>query len=117
MTTESLIMDALKSLVANRVYPDVGPLGVVQPYITYQQVGGESVNFIDSATIPSLANARIQINVWADTRLAASALIKQIELAMRSTTALKTTVLGQPVSLHEAETKLYGARQDFSVWQ
>jgi hypothetical protein len=115
MTIESSIVAALTSLVAGRVYPDVGPFGVARPYITYQQAGGASVNFMDTATLPSQSNGRFQINVWSDTRLASAALIKQVEQAMRST--LKATVIGQPASLHEPDTNLYGSRQDFSIWQ
>lgn len=115
MTVESLLYNALKSLVANRVYPDVAPFGAAKPYITYQQVGGTSVNFIDQAT-PSKANARFQINVWADTRGAAALLANQVEQALRSATALQTTVLGQPVATYEADTLLFGTRQDFSLW-
>lgn len=115
MTVEASIYSALKTLVSNRVYPDVAPLGTVRPYATYQQAGGASVNFVDQA-IPDKSNARMQINVWADTRSAASLLIKQVEQALRSATALQTTVLGQPVATYEADTLLYGARQDFSFW-
>lgn len=116
MTAETLLFDALKTLVANRVYPDLAPLGSVRPYITFQQVGGASVNFID-ATVPSKSNARFQINVWANTRAAAALLAGQVEQALRTTVALQTTVLGQPVATYEADTLLFGTRQDFSVWQ
>jgi hypothetical protein len=115
MTTESLIFDALKTLVANRVYPDVGPPGVVRPYITYQQAGGRPVNFLEGTT-PSKENSRMQINVWATTRPAAKLLAKQAEAALCGTAALQTTVLGKPVAVYEEDTKLFGTRQDFSFW-
>lgn len=115
MTTELLIFDALKTLVSNRVYFDIAPIGTARPYLTCQQVGGASVNFIDS-TAPSKSNARFQINVWADNRLAAAALAKQVETAMRGASALQTTVLGQPVATYEPDTLLFGTRQDFSLW-
>lgn len=116
MTVEASLYTALQTLVSNRVYPDLAPFGAVKPFITYQQVGGSSVNFIDQA-VPSKSNARFQVNVWADTRSAAAALALQAEQALRGTTALQTTVLGQPVSTYEADTKLFGTRQDFSFWQ
>jgi len=115
MSLESSIFDALKSLVSNRVYPDVAPENAVRPYITYQQVGGEGVNFVDSTT-PSLKNARMQINVWADTRAAAATLAGQVETAIRNTTAIHPKILGAPVAMFDLETKLRGTRQDFSVW-
>lgn len=116
MTVEASLFGVLGPLVANRVYPDVAPIGTVRPYATFQQVGGQSVNFIDTA-IPSKANARFQINVWADTRAAAALLAGQVEQAMRTAATMQTTVMGQPVATHEPDTLLFGTRQDFSVWQ
>lgn len=115
MSLESTIFDALKGLVSNRVYPDVAPESATRPYITYQAVGGQAVNFLDT-TVPSKKNARIQINTWADTRQAAAALSRQVEDTLRGVAALQTQVLGAPVSIYEMDTKLRGARQDFSVW-
>lgn len=114
MSLESDIKTVLNSLVGNRVYPDVAPANVVKPFIVWQQVGGEAVNFMDP-TIPSKRNARIQISVWATTRLSASDISRQAEDAMRAA-ALNTTVLGAGVATYETETGLYGMRQDFSIW-
>ena len=116
MTTESTVYDTLKILVSNRVYPDVAPELTARPYITYQQVGGTSVNFVD-VTVPSKKNSRFQINVWADTRAAAAALAIQIEDALRAVPTLQTTVLSAPVATYDPDTKLKGTRQDFSFWQ
>jgi hypothetical protein len=116
MSLESSIFDALKALVSNRVYPDVAPENTARPYITYQQVGGEAVNFVDTATTPSKKNARFQINCWADTRAAAATLAGQVEAAIRGVTTINPTVLGAPVAVFDLETKLRGTRQDFSVW-
>lgn len=115
MTTESILFDALKGLVSNRVYPDLAPLGVSHPYITFQQVGGESINFL-GGDIPGKAHSRMQINVWADTRSQAALLITQVESAIRAATALQATVLGQSVSAYEPDTLLYGSRQDFDLF-
>lgn len=115
MTVEATLYTTLQILVGGRLYPDVAPFGTARPFATFQQVGGTSVNFIDS-TLPSKSNARLQVSVWADTRSAASLLMKQVEAALRSATALQTTVLGQPVATYEPDTLLYGARQDFSFW-
>ena len=115
MTTESLLFNALKGLVSNRVYPDIAPIGTVRPYLTFQQVGGASINFL-GGDIPGKARARMQVNVWADTRSQAALLITQVESAIRSATALQATVLGQPVSSYELDTLLYGSRQDFDLF-
>jgi len=116
MTVKASIYNVLKGLAANRVYPDVAPIGTVRPYLTYQQIGGQSVNFLDSA-LPSKRNGRFQVSVWADTRAAAALLAGQAEDALRGAAALQTTVMAQPVATYELETQLFGTRQDFSFWQ
>lgn len=115
MSTESTIFDLLKTLVGNRVYPDVAPENVTLPYITYQQIGGEALNFFDQS-IPSKSNRRFQVNVWAGTRAQVVTLAKQVEDAMRVSTVLQTTVISAPVARYDAETKYRGSMQDFSVW-
>lgn len=117
MTVESSLYTALKTLVANRVYRDIAPQTVTDlPRITFQTVGGTSINFLDSATIPSKRNARVQVNVWHNRRDEANVLARQVEDALRSYTTLNTTVLTGLVSTYEEETKLYGTMQDFSFW-
>ena len=114
MSLESQIFDALKGLVANRVFPDVAPDAAL-PYITYQQVGGDAVNFTDG-TVPDRSNARMQINVWAATRVTASQLGAQVESAIRALSALQPTVLSARVALYDDDTKARGTMQDFSLW-
>ncbi len=113
---EQLVYAALRGLVNDRVYPDLADEPPERPYITYQQVGGEAINFVDAATLPGTSNARVQVNVWADTRPVASALARQVENALRAVAGLQTTVLGAAVALYEPETKLRGTMQDFSFW-
>jgi hypothetical protein len=115
MTVEATIFSALTGLVSARCYPDVAPELTVRPYITYQQFGGVSVNFVEQTT-PSKENSKFQVNCWADTRAAAKALNKQVSAALRGTAALQTTVLGEPVATYEPDTKLRCSRQDFSFW-
>lgn len=114
MSLESQLYDALKGLVANRVFPDVAPDAAL-PYITYQQVGGEAINFTDG-TMPDRSNARVQINVWAATRLEASQIGAAVESAVRAAAALQPTVLSARVALYDADTKSRGTMQDFSLW-
>lgn len=114
MSIEADLQAVLSPLVAGEVYPDVGIEPQI-PYITYQQVGGESVTFME-ATVPSKKNGRFQVNVWAATRLAASALMRQASDAIVTAAAMQSTPLGEPVATYDEETKLYGARQDFSLW-
>lgn len=115
MSIDVQVFAVLSPLVGDRVYPDVAPEGTARPYLTYQQVGGRSLNYL-GGSIPGKRNARIQVNAWADTRLAASELSEQAEDALRLAPGLQAEVLGARVSIFEEDTKLRGARQDFSVW-
>jgi len=116
MSIEATIFQTLQGLASRRVYQDLAPQDVTAlPRITYQQVGGQAVNFMDPTT-PNLKNARFQINVWGATRLQAAALSRLVEDALRSEDALMTTVLAAPVAVYEPETQLYGTMQDFSFW-
>jgi hypothetical protein len=115
MTVEAAIFDALRVLVVDRVYPDVAPDNVARPYITYQQIGGQAVNFIDGAA-PSMRNSRFRINVWTDRRAEAAALNALVETALRAAPTLRTTVSSGPVALADPDTRLRGMSQDFSFW-
>lgn len=115
MSMETVVFNALQALVSGRVFPDLAPEDTIKPYITFQQVGGEAINFIEGA-IPSKRNSRVQLNVWALSRKEAAELARQVEDTLRTTSALQTTVLGSHSSDYEPETQLYGTRQDFSFW-
>lgn len=114
MSLESQIFTALKGLVSDRVFPDVAPDEAL-PYITYQQVGGEPINFTDG-TVPDRSNARIQVNVWAATRLSASQIGADVESAIRALAALQPTVLSARMAMYDPDTKARGTMQDFSLW-
>jgi hypothetical protein len=115
MTTESTIFDTLKSLVSNRVYPDVAPAGAATPYITYQQVGGEALAYVEN-TLPSSKNGRYQVNVWATTRAAAAALALQVEAALVQASAFQARAVGAPAATLDMDLSLYGTLQDFTIW-
>ncbi len=116
MSIESLIVATLTGLVSGRVYPDVTPDGVTAlPRITFQQVGGRALNYLEPAPVGK-RNARMQINVWGKTRRQVTALARQVSDALKAETALNTYILGEPVANREPDTKLYGSRQDFSMW-
>jgi len=117
-SAELIVYTALKGLVAVgdgkfRCYADIAPLAVVKPYITYQAVGGQAEHTLNGGS--GIANARMQINVWADSRSAATALMASVKATMEGD-PIKAVPIGQPVSEYEDETKLYGSRLDFSIW-
>lgn len=112
---ESLIFDALQGLVAGRVFPDVAPEGTERPFVTYQAVGGSAINFTEG-TAPGYRNARVQVNVWSDSRLQTSAIGNAVEDILRAVPGLQSTVLGAATSIYESDTGAYGQMQDFSFW-
>lgn len=115
MTVETDIFDTLGPLVDDRVFPDDAPLNVARPFITYQQVGGEAVTFLEN-TLPSKKNGRFQINSWATTRVASAALARQAEAAMNAATVFQARPLGDLIAIHNPDFDLYGSSQDFTVW-
>lgn len=115
MTIEAEIYSALNGLVGNRCFPDLAPLSTVRPYITYVQIGGEAISYLDN-TVPDGKIGRFQINVWGDTRASVSALMLQVEAAMIQATAFQARPLSAPSSDYDHDSLVYGAMQDFSVF-
>lgn len=114
MTPEAHVFTALQALVGGHCYPDVAPNGAALPRIVFQQVGGRSINYTEG-TLPDRENARVQVACWAETREAATALARLAEAALMAAD-LQCEPLGARVSVHEPETGLRCARQDFSIW-
>jgi len=110
---EATLKTTLSSLVGGRVYPDTPPDNPVFPLIVYQQVGGQAFEFLEG-TLPDKDNARMQVVVWAKTRVEASSIARAARSAL--TTGLTAVSLAAPVSLYEETLKLYGSRTDFSIW-
>lgn len=110
---EGITSAALKGLAGGRVYPDLAPAGVAKPYIVYQAAGGLDETTLDGPD--TLQNARMQVEVWADRRGDASALMRQVRNAMTAE-PIEAVPIGAPASEYESDTKLYGSRQDFSMW-
>lgn len=115
MSLESQIGNALQALVAGRIYPDVAPDNTARPYIVYQQIGGAAFNYVEGGVV-GLRNARVQISVWADTRIQASQIGDQAESILLGVAGLQPQVLGAARSIYEPDTGLRGRMQDFSFY-
>lgn len=115
MTVEADLFAALSPLVAGRVYPDVAPNSAAMPYLVYQQVGGDTVSFLERS-MPSKKNGYFQATVWATTRAEVSALALQIESALVTSTAFQAEAKQGPVSAYTDESNTYGSHQQFSIW-
>jgi hypothetical protein len=114
MAIEETMYSTLGSLFDGRVYPDIGPNDVALPYAVWTQVGGSTVDLVNNSD-PILRNSRIQLNIWATTRLQANQLMRSAEAALRT-----HPVNGRPVGALMARLdpteQLRGAQQDYSIW-
>lgn len=115
MTPEDHIDAVLQHLAGGRVFPDVAPLGIERPFITYQAVGGAPENYL-SGDRPGKQQVRMQVNVWAERRAEASELGMLVEDAMRSATDLLVEVITGRAATYDEETDLRGVMQDFSMY-
>jgi hypothetical protein len=113
MTPEALICDALKHLADGRVLPDFAPENTEAPFIVYQVVGGEPINYLTGEQ-PDKQKVRIQVSVWAgQDRIEASELGAAVEAAIRAATALQPEVASGRIATYDEETRTRGTRQDF----
>lgn len=58
----------------------------------------------------------VQINAWADTRIQSLSIIRQIEDALCASVVFIAFPQGEPASIYEDDTKLYGSIQRFTLW-
>jgi hypothetical protein len=115
MTVESDLYGLLKGLVSNRCFPDFAPLGTVRPFITFEQVGGEALSFLDG-TLPDKKHGRFEISVYADSRAACAAVALQVESVMAAATVFQSTAIHAPISDYADDVKIYSSTQNFSVF-
>ena len=114
MSLESLLYAELTA-VCPRVFPDVAPTTTARPYITYQQIGGESPTYIGREVVGK-RNAHIQINVWATTRNETMTLMLAIESHLTLCTTMQAAPDGAMHADIDTDTDLRTAIQDFIIW-
>ena len=115
MTVEASIFNLLKVLVSNRCFPDFAPLGTVRPFITFEQVGGEALSFIDGS-LPDKKHGRFEIGVYADSRAACAAIALQVESVMAAATVFQSTAIHAPISDYASDVMIYSSTQNFSIY-
>ena len=109
-------LDALLKTLCARTFPDVAKEGTAAPYIVWQGIGGRSLRAIDGGH-GNARNTFMQISVWAQTRLEALTLIRQVEDALVASALFKVSRPdAEPLNTHEESTNLYGSIQRFSIW-
>lgn len=115
MALEELIYQAVSPVLP--IYPDGGvpeqepPL----PYATYFRAGGRVVTTLAKEEVPGLQHAHIQINIWASTILGASMLIREVDIAVRSSGLFQGNPLSSPSNI-PSDDDAFGLTQDFGIW-
>lgn len=112
MSIEVDLAAVIGPFVDDRVFPDEAPADTPVPYVTYQQIGGPPINYLEGA--PQEEIGRFQINVWDDDREKANAVLRSIRTALCAA-PLWATIMTGLLARKEPLTKLYGAQQDFSI--
>lgn len=114
MSVEAQLFGVLKALCP-RTFPDFAPVSTQRPYVTWQQVGGQPLRYLDN-TAAEVRHSEIQVNVWADTRMSAVTLARQIEDALCDSTVFQATPNSESVSDFDADIPVYSCRQDFEIY-
>lgn len=114
MSLESVLAPVLQA-VCPRTWSDFAASVKTRPFVTFQQIGGQVINPLNNE-MPGLRNATVQINVWADTRDEARALMNQIEDAMRAAPGFTAQPLSAAFNDYDSDMLVYGSQQDFSIW-
>lgn len=114
MSIESDFVTAVGASCGGRVFPDFAPHDTARPYVTYQQVGGQTVSFLEGGASVK-RNARLQVNVWHDTRIGANNLMRQIEDLLQASPFYGDPI-GALIARADETGTSRGAQQDFSLW-
>ena len=106
---------AISALVADRITPEVID-GNALPAITFQEVSSEPQTDLSGGD-GSLIRYRMQINVWAETRLVAQQLAELVRVRMQTAASTFMAVPdGASQNVYEPGTKRRGHFRDFACW-
>lgn len=112
MTFETDLYAVLDGVMPGAVSPDFAPVETPRPYATFQAIGGPVLNQLDGQAT-GFRSQEWQVNLWADTRLQARTLIREIETAMRAATAFQAQPMSEPVDDFDADLPRYSSLQSF----
>ena len=114
MSLETSLASVLQALCP-RVFPDAADFGTQMPYVTWQQIGGPALTFVEGA-LPDKRPAWIQINVWDDRRADANTLALQIEAAMVASPLFQAQARSAFTTSIDDDSEARGTLQDFEIW-
>ena len=111
---DAAIYSAIESLVDGRVFPSWAPFDTQLPLIVYHQVGGKVVNLLDCSA-PGIRNARVQLDVLADTPSEARSLADEAVGILRA--SLQANALGAGFDMQEPALGIWRSTRDVSIWR
>lgn len=111
------VEEKLQALLATKcsAYPTEAPYGTAMPFLTWQQVGGEPIVYVNGK-MPNYMRMLVQINLWAVSDKEASRLIREIEEMLCDSDLCATPDSGAVSEIDEGRMNMRGRRQSFSIW-
>jgi hypothetical protein len=101
LESSAAVVALLGAGTSQRVYEDTAIQDTAQPYVVWSTVGGTPENYVGE--LPGIDQARIQIDCYSKGKGQARDLARAVRDAIEPTAHM----IGTPISLYEAETKLY----------
>ena len=99
-----------------RVYPSVAPQSSQLPVVVYQVIDEQRIESLGGFT-SGTRNARVQVDVYAETYTAAQALADAVAAALGALTGANlSSVQVSRRDLYEDESQLHRVSTDFSLW-
>lgn len=121
MNLSAIITSLLNPLVGGRVWfkatPDSLPRDAddrIRDFLIWSNVGGQDAEYVGQ-TMGSHSNARLQINAYSPSIIAAETLLVAVRDKLL-TSEYTVGVYGSPVGTYDAARKLSGVYQQFSIW-
>jgi len=118
MTTiraNAAIHDALKPLVAGRVWPFVAPeTNVLRPYIVYTPISSQRLGMLDGYSGHN--HVSMQIDIWAEDIETTSRLAETVIQLLEARTDISARVQ-QDRDDHDSTTNLVRKSLDFLIWE
>lgn len=111
---EKTLVEVLSALFGDRVFPDVAEINTPVPFCVYRQIGGDPINYL-GPELPDRKNALIEIVVCTYSRQDTMRLIRRVEDALCSA-PLYAEAMDGAKSVHDKETGIRAATQEFSIW-
>ena len=126
MSAEAGIYDRLSNfvgltaLVSTRIFPDIAPQDVDDPFVTYDRISTDRDSLLSADS--GVVTARFQMSAWSQSKGTAIAVAAKIRAAYQRYTGTNASVvfldsyLVNEVDLYDTATKYHQVALDFEIW-